>query len=147
MWPIQLWIPETIIFRRKTMANSKKQDSARTGHESAPTNPEGTPTSTNFGSTSATSNPQTGNLNQSTAGRDFNTTPDVPTGTKNTSAEGDYHFRCADVGFNECKWETRGNSPDEVLRNAEQHGRQQHNLTNIDDDIRNRVRSQIHKAA
>ena len=61
--------------------------------------------------------------------------------------QGDYHFRCSDVGFNECKWETRGNSPDEVLRNAEQHGRQQHNLTNIDDDTRNRVRSHIHKAA
>lgn len=64
-----------------------------------------------------------------------------------TSQQGDYHFRCADAGFNECKWETRGNSPDEVLRNAEQHGRQQHNLTNIDDETRNRVRSQIHKAA
>ncbi|PYP90448.1 MAG: hypothetical protein DMG65_12105 [Candidatus Angelobacter sp. Gp1-AA117] len=110
------------------MANTNKPDRARTGHESAPTNPEGTPTSTNFGSTSATSNPQTGNLNQS-SGRD------------------DYHFRCADVGFNECKWETRGNSPDEVLRNAEQHGRQQHNLANIGDETRNRVRNHIHKAA
>ena len=64
-----------------------------------------------------------------------------------TGEQGDYHFRCADAGFNECKWETRGSSPDEVLRNAEQHGRQQHNLTNIDDETRNRVRSQIRKAA
>jgi len=129
------------------MANTNKPDRARTGHESAPTNPEGTPTSTNFGSTSATSNPQSGNVNQS-SGRDFNTAPDVPTGTHNTpTGRDDYHFRCADVGFNECKWETRGASPDEVMRSAEQHGRQQHNLTNIDDETRNRVRSQIRRAA
>ena len=63
------------------------------------------------------------------------------------SGQGNYTFRCADVGFSECKWETRGNSQDEVLRNAEQHGREKHNLTNIDEEPRNKVRSNIRQAA
>jgi predicted small metal-binding protein len=33
------------------------------------------------------------------------------------------------------------------LRNAEQHGRDQHNLTSIDEDTRNKVRSKITRAA
>lgn len=64
-----------------------------------------------------------------------------------TGQGGDYTFRCADAGYKECKWETHGSSPDEVLRNAEQHGRQQHNLTKMDDNMRNKVRSNIHRAA
>jgi len=101
------------------MATTNKPDRSSTGQNTGSSNPQNTTTSTS----------DTGERKP-------------PTGQ-----QGDYHFRCADVGFNECKWETRGNSPDEVLRNAEQHGRQQHNLTNIDDETRNRVRSQIHKAA
>lgn len=58
-----------------------------------------------------------------------------------------YTFRCADVGFKECPWQTRGSSEDEVLRNAEQHGREQHNLTSIDENMRNQVRSHIRRAA
>jgi predicted small metal-binding protein len=125
------------------MANTNKPDRTSTGQNTGSTNPQKStqPTAAN------TTNPQTRD-NQS-SGRDFNTEPSVATGERRppTGEQGDYHFRCADVGFSECKWETRGNSPDEVLRNAEQHGRQQHNLTNIDDETRNRVRSQIHKAA
>ncbi|MGZ4876179.1 MAG: DUF1059 domain-containing protein, partial [Candidatus Angelobacter sp.] len=44
-------------------------------------------------------------------------------------------------------WEAKGSSPDEVLRMAEQHGREQHNLTSIDDATRDKVRSKIHHAA
>jgi len=64
-----------------------------------------------------------------------------------TQQSGNYVFRCADAGFKECPWETRGSSPDEVLRNVEQHGRQEHNLSNIDEETRNKVRSNIRQAA
>ena len=66
---------------------------------------------------------------------------------KPSQGAGDYHLRCADVGYKDCPWEASGSTQDDVLRKAEQHGRQEHNLTNIDDDTRNRVRSQIHRAA
>jgi predicted small metal-binding protein len=59
----------------------------------------------------------------------------------------DYSFRCSDAGFTECQWQTRASSEDEILRRAEQHGREQHNLTNIDDKTRNLVRSKIRHAA
>ena len=71
----------------------------------------------------------------------------APQGTQSGTGKGDYQFRCSDVGFTGCNWETRGSSPEEVLRNAEQHGREQHNLSNIDEDTRNRVRSKITRAA
>ncbi|MGZ4900961.1 MAG: DUF1059 domain-containing protein, partial [Candidatus Angelobacter sp.] len=56
-------------------------------------------------------------------------------------------FRCADAGFTGCSWEAKGSSPDEVLRMAEKHGREQHNLTSIDDATRDKVRSKIRHAA
>ncbi len=65
----------------------------------------------------------------------------------NTQQSGNYVFRCADAGFKECPWETRGSTPDEVLRNVEQHGRQEHHLSSIDEETRNRVRSNIRQAA
>jgi predicted small metal-binding protein len=71
----------------------------------------------------------------------------APQSTQSGTGRGDYHFRCADVGFTGCNWETRGSSPDEVLRNAEQHGREKHNLTNLDEETRNKVRSKITRAA
>jgi predicted small metal-binding protein len=58
-----------------------------------------------------------------------------------------YSFRCADAGFTGCSWEAKGSSPDDVLRQAEQHGREQHNLTSIDDETRDKVRSKIRHAA
>jgi predicted small metal-binding protein len=64
-----------------------------------------------------------------------------------SSGQGDYSFRCSDAGYKECNWQTQGSSPDEVMRNVEQHGRQQHNLTNLDDETRNKVRSNIRSAA
>ena len=67
--------------------------------------------------------------------------------TTTPGGSGKYSFRCADVGFPDCKWQTQGSSPEEVLRNAEQHGREQHKLTSIDDNMRNQVRSKIQRAA
>jgi predicted small metal-binding protein len=58
-----------------------------------------------------------------------------------------YSFRCADAGFTGCSWEAKGSSPDDVLRQAEQHGREQHNMTSINDETRDKVRSKIRHAA
>lgn len=58
-----------------------------------------------------------------------------------------YRFRCADAGHKECPWETRGSTPDEVMRNAEQHGREKHNMTHMDENTRNQMRSKIQHAA
>ena len=59
---------------------------------------------------------------------------------------GNYSFRCSDRGQTDCSWEAHGSSQDEVLRKAEQHGREKHNITNMDEATRNQVRSHI-KAA
>jgi predicted small metal-binding protein len=58
-----------------------------------------------------------------------------------------YSFRCADAGFATCPWEAKGATPEDVLKQAEQHGREQHHLTSIDDQTRNLVRSKIRMAA
>ena len=82
-------------------------------------------------------------------GKPLNPNPQTgkPVGNTQSSGQGNYSFRCADAGFKECSWETKGSNPDEVLHQAEEHGREQHNLTNIDDELRNKVRSNIHRAA
>ena len=75
--------------------------------------------------------------------------PEQPKGVQSSqSGTGEtYRFRCADAGYKECPWETRGSSPEEVLRNAEQHGREQHHMTSMDENTRNQVRSKIRRAA
>jgi predicted small metal-binding protein len=60
--------------------------------------------------------------------------------------ERDLRFRCADVGDPNCKWETRGKSEEEVMRDVERHGREAHDL-HMSDDLKNRVRSKIRPAA
>lgn len=79
------------------------------------------------------------------------TNPEQPKGMQTSQSERrgqeSYSFRCADVGFNECSWEAKGATPDEVLKKAEQHGREQHHLTNIDEQTRSKVRSNIRRAA
>ena len=74
--------------------------------------------------------------------------PDQPKGVQSAQSggQGNYSFRCADMGNTSCSWETRGSSQDEVLRKAEQHGREKHNITNMDDATRNKVRSNIRAA-
>jgi predicted small metal-binding protein len=79
--------------------------------------------------------------------------PDQPKGVQSTGNQPQsgghesYSFRCADAGYKECLWETKGSTPDEVLQKAEQHGREQHRITNMDDETRNKVRSKIQRAA
>ena len=55
-------------------------------------------------------------------------------------------FRCADVGQSNCNWQTSGKSEDEVLRNVEQHARQEHNM-NMDENTRSKVRGAIRRQA
>jgi predicted small metal-binding protein len=80
---------------------------------------------------------------------EFKSDPQHPETGRTTQPQGgdNYTFKCSDVGFKSCNWATRGSSPEEVLRNAEQHGREAHNLTSIDDKTRDMVRSNIHRAA
>jgi predicted small metal-binding protein len=69
------------------------------------------------------------------------------TGTTHTSSEKHYSFRCADVGLAECQWQTNGSTPEEIMRNAEEHGRSDHNLTEINEDLRKRIKQNIKHAA
>jgi len=73
--------------------------------------------------------------------------PEQPKGVQSSQGGGqNYRFRCADAGYTDCPWETRGSSREEVMRNAEQHGREKHHMTNMDENTRNKVMSNI-KAA
>jgi len=56
-------------------------------------------------------------------------------------------FRCADLGHKECNWEVSGRSEEELMPQIEQHGRQAHNISNLDDTSRNRVREAIRDRA
>ncbi len=60
--------------------------------------------------------------------------------------QGRMHFRCADVGDKSCNWEARGDNEDDIIRQAEQHGREAHNL-HMDDNLRQKVRGNIRRAA
>jgi predicted small metal-binding protein len=56
-------------------------------------------------------------------------------------------FRCADVGDKSCKWEARGSNEDDIMRQVEQHGREAHDIHNMDDNMRQRVRGAIDRKA
>jgi len=56
-------------------------------------------------------------------------------------------FRCSDLGHKDCKWEVSGQSEEELMPQIEQHGRQAHNIQNMDNDARKRVRSAIRDRA
>ena len=75
--------------------------------------------------------------------------PNQPKGVQSSqSSTGEtYRLRCADAGHQECPWETRGSTREEVMRSAEQHGREEHNMTNMDENTRNQVMSKIQRAA
>jgi predicted small metal-binding protein len=51
-------------------------------------------------------------------------------------------LRCRDVGF-DCEGVIRAESDEEVLRQAAQHARTAHGLTQLDDATTRRIRSQI----
>lgn len=55
-------------------------------------------------------------------------------------------FHCADVMPN-CDWQVSGDSEQEIMLTIEQHGHEKHNLTNLDDDTRKRLRNAIRRPA
>ena len=56
-------------------------------------------------------------------------------------------FRCADVGPSNCNWSVVAQTDDEIVRKAEQHGREAHGMTDIDEQTRDRIRGAIHDKA
>jgi predicted small metal-binding protein len=56
-------------------------------------------------------------------------------------------FRCADVGFADCRWEVSGRTEDELMPKIEQHGREKHGMSQLDDNTRNKVRDAIRTRA
>ena len=74
--------------------------------------------------------------------------PEQPKGVQSESGNREsYSLRCADAGHSECSWEAKGATPDDVMHKAEQHGREQHHLTNMDEETRKQLRSKIRRAA
>jgi predicted small metal-binding protein len=49
-------------------------------------------------------------------------------------------LRCDEAGFRECNWEFLGESDDEVLRKAREHGQQMHNVRLDDGALRSKIR-------
>ena len=94
-------------------------------------NPMRTATGAGFGSSTNTSATQ---LNTENSGK--------------AAIEGDHdlRFRCSDVADKSCKFEARGRSEEELMPQIERHGREAHNITSIDDNMRQRIRSNIRAA-
>jgi predicted small metal-binding protein len=54
-------------------------------------------------------------------------------------------FRCADVGRENCNWEVRAQSEQEMMQQIERHGREQHNINSFDENSRNRILNAIRR--
>jgi predicted small metal-binding protein len=52
-------------------------------------------------------------------------------------------FNCKDVGYSDCDWSTSGQSDEEILNHAREHGREKHGLTDFSQDLKDKVRSKI----
>lgn len=64
----------------------------------------------------------------------------------NTSHGGqDHTFRCADAGNTDCRWETGGNTQDEVMQNVREHARTNHGMGDWTEAMSNRVRDAIRR--
>jgi predicted small metal-binding protein len=54
-------------------------------------------------------------------------------------------IRCKDAGIN-CDFVARGQSDDEVMKIATEHGRQKHGMNQITPELQQKMRSIIHNA-
>jgi predicted small metal-binding protein len=54
-------------------------------------------------------------------------------------------FRCADAGRENCNWEVRGQSEEEMMQRIERHGREQHNINSFDENSRNKILNAIRR--
>lgn len=52
-------------------------------------------------------------------------------------------FRCADVGPADCRWEVSGRTEDELMPQIERHGREAHNINNIDSNMKSKIHNSI----
>jgi predicted small metal-binding protein len=52
-------------------------------------------------------------------------------------------FACRDVGM-DCDFKVRGETEEEVLKNAEMHGLQDHGMKELTEDVKMKIRSVIH---
>lgn len=64
----------------------------------------------------------------------------------NQGTGADYSFRCADVGY-QCSFETHGGSEEDVMNQVEQHGREAHNMQQLSDRTKYKIRNNIRRAA
>jgi predicted small metal-binding protein len=60
--------------------------------------------------------------------------------------QGKVTFRCKDV-VQGCPWEVSGRDEDEIMPKIRQHGREQHNMQNIDPETEKKVRGSIQRKA
>jgi predicted small metal-binding protein len=72
---------------------------------------------------------------------------DVRSEASSASPRGERSFRCADVGFADCRWEVSGRSEEELMPQIERHGRDAHGITSLDEGTRRRVRDAIRERA
>ena len=61
--------------------------------------------------------------------------------------DNEYSLRCADLGDPNCTWESSGESEEELMRRAEEHGRQKHNWSALSEEEREKLRRAICKSA
>ena len=54
-------------------------------------------------------------------------------------------FRCADVGRENCNWEVRGQSEQEMMQQIEIHGRERHDINSFDENSRNKILNAIRR--
>ncbi len=66
---------------------------------------------------------------------------------ENPNARMGKQFRCADVGNMNCNWSVVAENEDEVLRRAEEHGREAHGIREVDDTTRRKIRGAIRDKA
>ncbi len=73
-----------------------------------------------------------------------NTTGPNPTASRpGPEGAGPKTFRCADVGFADCRWEVSGRTAEELMPQIERHGRERHGINQIDDTMRRHVHDAI----
>jgi predicted small metal-binding protein len=60
-----------------------------------------------------------------------------------TRQAGVHSFRCADAGHEDCAWEVRGDSQEEVMQKVVEHARDDHGITDWSDAMHERVRNAI----
>jgi predicted small metal-binding protein len=60
--------------------------------------------------------------------------------------EGRVTFQCRDI-IDNCSWEVSGRNEDEIMPKIRQHGREQHNMQNLDTETERKVRGAIRRKA